>query len=298
MSVLPKRGEFASTRSQVFSATPLRIGRVVLTVHDLPAVSRFYRDALGLHDLCEAGGTAKLGVGETILLELRRDTQARFRSPREAGLYHTAFLLPSRADLGRWFAHASQKRLAIQSAADHAVSEAIYLADPEGNGVEIYADRLPDTWHWDDGKVTLKSTPLDLDDLLRGAGTGSLDGFPGGSTIGHVHLQVGSIAPAEAFYEGVLGFPLTSRFSGASFFGSGNYHHHVATNIWNSRNAGVREQPSTGLADLEIVASETSTLAAVATRAAAAGIAVERQPSGLKLQDPWGTSITLTSSGI
>ena len=117
-------------------------------------------------------------------------------------------------------------------------------------------------------------------------------GAPAGTTVGHVHLQVGSIAPAEAFYGCALGFDLTARYPGASFYSSGGYHHHVAANIWNSRNAGSRTEPSTGLAEFEIVVPDADALGAVETRVLQAGVAATRRPSGLSLRDPWGTAIS------
>jgi catechol 2,3-dioxygenase len=253
---------------------PLTIGKVTLTVHDLDAVTAFYRDAMGLAVLRTDAQGAALGVGETTLLELRRDPAARLRSAREAGLFHTAFLLPSRADLGRWTRHAAETKAPIVGAADHLVSEAIYLTDPEGNGVEIYADRPTSDWTWTNTLVAMASDPLDIESLVASGGQAAWNGFPPGSVVGHVHLQVGAIAPAEAFYVGVLGLDVTCHYPGATFYSSGGYHHHIATNIWNSRGASVRAYPSTGLADIEI-------------RATAA------PPQSL--QDPWGTSITVIS---
>jgi catechol 2,3-dioxygenase len=122
------------------------MGRVALTVHNLERVSAFYQQVLGLHQVKADANTAQLGVGETVLLELRSDLSARRRSPREAGLFHTAFLMPTRTDLGAWTKHAAATRAPIVGASDHGVSEALYLADPEGNGIEIYADRSPDLW--------------------------------------------------------------------------------------------------------------------------------------------------------
>ena len=278
-----------------FDTAPLKIGRVVLTVRDLGRVGRFYQDVIGLHEIAADGESALLGVGSAVLLELRRDAQARFRSPRDAGLFHTAFLLPTRGDLARWTRHAIEGRLQIQGASDHVVSEALYLADPEGNGIEIYADRPAADWEWAGGAVTMRTDPLDMEGLLGSAGAQPWTGLPEGTTVGHVHLQVGAIAPAEAFYGDGLGFQLTVRYPGASFYSSGGYHHHVATNIWNSRDAPVRTEPTTGLADFEIVAADPSVLEAATKRLQAAGIALSPRPSGLALRDPWGTPLSLVS---
>ncbi len=273
----------------------LRISTVTLTVHDLDRVGRFYREVVGLRDLGREGDILRLGSGSTVLLELRRDARARVRSPREAGLFHTAFLLPSRVDLGRWTRHAAKQRFPIEGASDHGVSEAIYLSDPEGNGIEIYSDRPPKTWIWSGETLAMRTDPLDTDALMRDAGASAWDGVPEGATVGHVHLQVGAIAPAEAFYLGVLGVPVTGRYPGASFFGADRYHHHFGANIWNSRNAGQRTEPATGLTDVGVTVADAATLDAIQRRAAAADSNVVRQGSVLSLRDPWGTSLTLTS---
>lgn len=271
------------------------IGKVTLTVNDLDRVSGFYQEAVGLHLLRSDATTAELGVEGKTLLELRRDPAARRRSPREAGLFHTAFLLPSRADLGRWVKHAMKTRPPVVGASDHAVSEALYLSDPEGNGVEIYADRPVLSWQWKDGLVHMPSDPLDLDALVAASGSGDWKGFPEGSTVGHVHLQVGAIPTAEVFYGNILGFAVTSRYPGGTFYAAEGYHHHFATNIWNSRGAGARSYPSTGLANIEIVAN-ADFLASASAKSAEARIATADQPQGLTLSDPWGTEISIVSS--
>lgn len=276
---------------------PLRIGTVAVAVHDLDRVRRFYEQVIGLREIEAGADTARLGTADQVLIELRREPRARFRSPREAGLFHTAFLLPTRADLGRWIVHAARSRFPLQGASDHAVSEAVYLADPEGNGIEIYSDRPRDTWRWSKGEVVLTTDHLDTDDLIRDGGSEPWRGVPAGTTIGHVHLQVGAIAPAEAFYAGVLGVPLTARYPGGSFYGSNGYHHHLATNVWNSRNAAPRTEPTTGLANIDLVSADAAMLNDVAHRAAAGGFAVRRQASALNLRDPWGTSLTLNAPG-
>jgi len=205
------------------------------------------------------------------LLELRADPAARRASPREAGLFHTAFLLPSRADLGAWLQNAVNSNTRLAGAADHLVSEAIYLTDPEGNGIEIYRDRPRADWTVMNGQVEMSTDPLDSAGVLASAAK-PWAGFPEGSVVGHVHLQTGALAPAEAFYSGELGFPVTCRFPGAVFYGDGGYHHHLATNTWNSRGAAPRTYPATGLANIEIIAPG--------------------KPAQT-LRDPWGTSLTV-----
>ncbi|MDZ4095238.1 MAG: VOC family protein [Paracoccaceae bacterium] len=265
------------------SNAPMQIGRVALTVNDITKVGDFYQTTLGLERLSGDGEVARFGAGGRVLLELRADRAARRAAPREAGLFHTAFLLPDRADLGRWLLHASDLDVALAGASDHAVSEALYLSDPEGNGIEIYIDRPRALWSHKDGQVQMTTERLDLQ-ALAAAGTGPWTGAPDGTVVGHVHLQVGALPEAEAFYAGTLGFALTCRYPGGSFYGSGGYHHHLASNIWNSRGAGPRALPATGLADLEIRA-DAAELAAIRARSGGADV----------LQDPWGTSITITA---
>ena len=275
---------------------PLRVGAVALTVRDLETMNRFYQQVIGLTPIERSAGVERLGAGDTVLLELRHDPSAPLADPRAAGLFHIAFLLPSRADLGQWLRQTAEQRIPLQGASDHGVSEAIYLGDPEGNGIEMYADRPSADWTWNNGAIAMKTDHLDIDDLLRKAATAPWERLPERSMVGHVHLKVGAIAPAEAFFGGVLGFEIMARAPGGSFFGSGRYHHHLAANIWNSRNAPVRTTPTTGLANVEIIAADPARLAAIATRAERAGLVVEGQPSGFSLRDPWGTSLTFRNA--
>jgi catechol 2,3-dioxygenase len=277
----------------VLANAPHRIGKVTLMVRDLDRVTRFYQDVIGLEVLQQDPKVVRLGAGATVLLELRQDSHARLRSPREAGLFHTAFLLPGRADLGAWLGSVAERRIPIHGASDHLVSEAIYLADPEGNGIEVYADRPSATWQRDGGMIAMPSDLLDLQDLLRAGADRVWSGFPAGGSVGHVHLQVGAIAPAEAFYGGVLGFGITCRYPGGSFYGSGGYHHQLATNTWNSRGAPVRSEPATGLTDIEILA-DVGAIDAVRSRVSPAQVSAE-SPASLSLRDPWGTSVTLVT---
>ena len=262
------------------ASAPVEIASVALTVRDLPKVADFYRSALGLSDFASDGEVVRLGAGGTVLLELRGDVAARPRSPRDAGLFHTAFLMPSRAALGRWLLHAAAERLPLQGASDHLVSEAIYLADPEGNGIEVYADRPRSAWYGTDGKLKMATEALDLNDLAKDA-DGPWNGAPEGLVVGHVHLQVGDVPQAEAYYRDVLGMPVMAHYPGAAFYGSGGYHHHIATNAWNSRGAGRRSYPSTGLAEL-VLRADPAEAAAIRSRA---GVGT--------LSDPWGTQIAV-----
>ena len=245
-----------------------RIGRVTLTVNDLPKMTAFYRDALGLNVLSSDKAEAVLGT-DTPLLALRSDPAARRPETGEAGLYHTAFLLPERQDLADWLLHAVQSRLALAGASDHDVSEALYMQDPEGNGIEIYRDRPRDEWVWNDGVIRMGSYQLDLDGLARTARPWT--GAPAGTAIGHVHLQVGGLPAAEEFWTDHKA-DVTHRYRGATFFSWDGYHHHIGTNTWNSRGATPRSFPSTGLAEVEILGLPPQVT-----------------------EDPWGTPVRFVS---
>jgi len=275
------------------SAAPLRIGTVRLKVRDLDAVSTFYQTVLGLSPIETGNQRVTIGPGTTPLLELVGDPGLAPHDPRQAGLFHTAFLLPTRADLARWLAHAAASRVALQGASDHIVSEAIYLADPEGNGIEVYVDRPVSRWHGPNGAIKMSTDPLDVQNLLSSAAGSQWSGFPEGGSVGHVHLQVGDTAEADRFYRDVLGFEIAARYPGASFYGSGGYHHQLAGNVWNSRRAGKRPEGMAGLDAVEIVVLRPLPGGAHADRAEGAGFKSTRSTGGLTLHDPWGTAITL-----
>ena len=250
----------------------LDIASVTLAVRDLDRVARFYQDAIGLTAITTDASSVWLGVEGRKLLQLLDRPDFRPADPKAAGLYHTAFLLPTRADLGRWLRHAAALGLKIAGAADHLVSEAVYLADPEGNGIEIYADRPRTTWRWDGRQIAMANARLDLPALMA-LDPAAWTGAPTGTTIGHVHLQVGDIATAEPLYVTGLALDITRRMPQALFISAGGYHHHLALNTWNSQGAGLRDPNRAGLAAV--------TLRTDAPR-----------PS---VTDPWGTTLAFTT---
>jgi catechol 2,3-dioxygenase len=272
------------------------IGRVTLVVHDIDAVAAFYENEIGLHVVHKSGTKADLGTGDgTVLLSLHGNPAALLPEPRAAGLFHTAFLLPSRGDLGRWVRHALERGLVIVGAADHAVSEAVYLADPEGNGIEIYADRPRDLWRWNHGEVEMPSDRLDMQVLAKAGAERLWRGLPDGSVIGHVHLKVGGIAPAEAFYRDILGLAVTCHYPGGSFLAADGYHHHIAVNIWKSRGAKRIEGAVTGLAGFELLV-DPDRLSSIRMHAMAAGISSPvDEGDRITLADPWGIEINVVS---
>lgn len=276
------------------SAAPMRIGRVRLKVRALDAVSSFYQSVLGLTEIARNDREATLGVGLTPLLVLEADPALAPGDRRQAGLFHTAFLMPTRADLARWLGHVAKAHVRLQGASDHIVSEAIYLSDPEGNGIEVYVDRPVSRWLDAGGRIQMTTEPLDVQNLLA-AGEGTVwTGFPEKGCIGHVHLQVGDTAAADRFYRDVLGFDVTVDYPGASFYGSGGYHHQLAGNIWNSRGAARRPEGMAGLDDVEIILRDAAELADILARAESAGLQPTLHDDGATLRDPWGITITLT----
>ena len=275
------------------NAAPMRIGAVRLKVRDLGAVSAFYQSVLGLRPVASGDDRITLGSGGTPLLELAGDPSLAPLDPRQAGLFHTTFLMPTRDDLARWVAHVAEARVPLQGASDHIVSEALYLADPEGNGIEVYADRPVSDWRGESGEIRMSTDPLDLQDLLQSAEGTEWSGFPEAGSVGHVHLQVGDTAEADRFYRDVLGLDIAARYPGASFYGSGGYHHQLAGNVWNSRRASTRPEGMAGLEAVEILVRDAINITAIAARADSTGIASARNADGLTLRDPWGTAITL-----
>jgi len=279
------------------SRTPLHIGAIGLAVRDLEKVTAFYRDALGLIVLDHSKTSAVLGAGGVPFVHLEHRPDAKRDDAREAGLYHTAFLMPTRADLARWLRHVARTRVALTGASDHAVSEAFYLDDPEGNGVEVYGDRPAESWEWTGNNLKITTDPLDIDDILREApANASYSGAPDGMRIGHVHLRVGDVARAESFYRDGLGLDVTRRRHGASFMSSERYHHHIAANVWHSAGAGQRDPQRAGLSWLAFECADERTFADATERLAKAGISVSETSSGLAAADPWETRLRIVQA--
>ena len=244
----PEELEAAGASITAGIAPSATLGAVHLTVGDLGRSLEYYRTQIGLDVLAEENGTATLGAGSRKLLVLYEEPGAR-PADGYSGLYHFALLVPGRSDLARWLAHAARDRVALTGLSDHAVSEAIYLRDPDGHGIEIYRDRPREQW---EGRVLelMTTIPLDTQDLLSeldDPGSEPFDGLPDGTVMGHVHLRVAAIEPTVDFYRD-LGFELMAQLGDqAAFMAVGGYHHHLGANTWES--AG-RPQPPTGHANL------------------------------------------------
>ncbi|MGI3164813.1 VOC family protein [Pseudooceanicola sp. 200-1SW] len=233
---------------------PVHVGTVGLRSRDAEALAAWYRAAVGLQEIRREGATIWLGAGGAPLLALTEVSGLTLAAPQEAGLFHTAFLLPTRRDLAQWIAMAIDQRLPVTGTADHRVSEAIYLTDPEGNGVEIYADRPQNSWDWVGGEVQMGTYALDVEGIMGALGLlpPSWRGAPAGTCIGHVHLKVGDAPRAGRWWRETLGFDAVSTRDDAVFLSTGGYHHHVAVNQWLSAGAGRRSARETGLDFVEL----------------------------------------------
>lgn len=276
------------------TAMPAYVDQSHLVVSDLDAVSSWYQRILGLSPIDTSTNGVTLGVAGTPLLTLTGGGSAKKAPVSAPGLFHHAFLVPDRAGLGRWLVHASENGVQLQGASDHLVSEAIYLADPEGNGIEIYRDRPREEWNYSaDGMVAVNTLPLDLQALYDETPKSGWNGLPPGTALGHIHLQVSDIPQAEAFFRDALGLDVMARYPGASFFATGKYHHHVAANIWNSRGAPKRQGNITGLADYTIRFRDPAVLAATIEKLDALELVVNRSGSAYSLIDPWGIGLNL-----
>ena len=272
-----------------------RIGMVALTVADLSRAQDFYVRALGMTVLDDSGVELVLGAGSTPLLTLRGDPRARPRDRRQTGLFHFAVRVPTQADLARALVGLARARWPLSGASDHLVSEALYLDDPDGNGIEIYRDRPRERWgETDSGEVEMSTLPLDLDRLISSLG-GDLPAaaaLPAGTDMGHVHLQVADLAAVEPFYTDTLGFDVRARsYPGALFVAAGGYHHHVGLNVWNSRGAGAPGPRAVGLRWFERHAG--AGLDALLGRIEAAGLPVEDHDGGVLVRDPSANAVLL-----
>ena len=275
---------------------PAFVDHAHLTANDLPMLSAFYQTAMGLSVIEAAPSGETLGVAGRPLLTLTTDRTAA-RAPRNApGLFHTAFLVPDRRELARWLAHAAHNGVPLTGASDHLVSEAIYLDDPEGNGIEIYRDRDRSEWTYvPDGTVKMATNRLDLQALYDEAPKDGWQGQADGTAIGHIHLQVSDIPEADAFFRDVLGLDVMARYPGASFFATGKYHHHVAANVWNSRGQPKRHAAMTGLADYTIRFNDPAKLAAAVRKLDEMAIPTTRSGDTVSLVDPWGIGLRLSA---
>jgi catechol 2,3-dioxygenase len=275
----------------------LRLGPVRLQVASLERSIAYYERVIGLRVLARASSSASLGPsdGHTVLAELRERVGA-IPVPRRGrlGLYHFAILLPDRAALGRFVGHlASIGEYAGMS--DHLVSEAIYLSDPDGLGIEVYADRPRSSWRTLGRSLQMATQPLDTQDLVRAAGGERWSGAPKGTRIGHVHLHVSDLESAASFYHAGLGFDKVAlEYPGALFLSAGGYHHHLGTNTW-AVGAARASDADARLLEWTLQVPSEKDVDEVAQSLAAGGFQIAREGKDAVTVDPWGTGVRITT---
>jgi catechol 2,3-dioxygenase len=267
------------------------VGAVHLQVTDLQQSVAYYEQTIGLRTCSATSDTAALGAHGAprplLFLQTRHGVLPARRGA--FGLYHFAILLPDRAALGRFAVHLSA--LGVRAGmANHLVSESLYLSDPDGLGIEVYADRPRHNWQHRDRELVMTTEPLDIESVIAGGGGETWTGAPMGTTMGHVHLHVGSLDAAESFYHRALGFHKTVwTYPGALFLAAAGYHHHLGTNTWSSGPAPQENQAR--LLRWELVVPETAHVSAVARSIRAGGYHVEEAANGAIAPDPWGTRV-------
>ena len=277
-------------------APATHMGVVELSVSDLDRSLDYWQRVVGLRLLGRENGRASLGT-DSELVRLVEEPGAR-PADGHTGLYHVALLLPDRPSLARWLAHAARDRVALEGLSDHAVSEAIYLRDPDRHGIEIYADRPREQW---EGKVfeLMTTEPLDVDSLfgeLEDPQTEPFEGLPDGSTMGHVHLRVRDVDDTVRFYRDVLGMGLMAQLGPmAAFLSAGGYHHHIGGNTWESRGAAPAPPGSATLRYATIVVPDDEELGKVTGRVADAGQEPEARDEGVLVRDPSQNALVLTT---
>jgi len=276
------------------------IGRVRLRVADIDDLATFYERVIGLRAVERDADVARLGPdGGEPLIELVSAPDAPPAPSFSTGLFHLAILVPDRAELARSLQRAASAGWRLTGASDHLVSEALYLRDPEGNGIEIYRDRPRDQWGHDGGELRMATLPLDLQDVLGelDGAEGPANGVPADTTIGHVHLQVADIPAAEGFYNGGLGLDVMVRsYPGALFLAAGGYHHHLGVNTWQSQGAPPPPEGALGLDRYEIVLPDEAAVDAAAEALGELGDP-ERVDEGVLATDPSGIRVLLRARG-
>lgn len=273
-----------------------RLGRVRLRVADLERSLDYYQRVLGLRLSERTAATATLCAhgDDTPLVELHEKPGVRPARGGRIGLYHFAILLPDRAALGRFIPHLASIG-ARAGMADHLVSEAVYLQDPDGLGIEVYADRLRSAWRWQNGQLAMATDPLDVAAVVAAAGGAPWTGMPAGTVIGHVHLHVRDLDAGAAFYHQGIGFDkVVWSYAGALFLSAGGYHHHLGTNTWAAAAPAAGEDDAR-LLEWEIVVPDAAAIEATRASLERGGFAFTRDGTDLVARDPWGTQLRVTT---
>lgn len=271
-----------------------RLGPVALRVSDTGRALDFYVSKVGLLLRDRSDAFAVLGTADKDLLRLEFAPGISPRDDRETGLYHVAFLLPDRPSLGAAIARLAANNVKL-GAADHLVSEAIYVWDPDNNGIEIYRDRPRDEWIWNDGQVQMSNRPLDFQGLLAEPDVEALAREPikAGARIGHIHLEVDDLAKAKKFYGDVVGFKQVASLPGAAFLSAGGYHHHIGMNVWESRNGPLPSPHKAGLSKMTFELPDQASIEALRQRLESAGVAAIPAENGLDFFDLWRTNVAV-----
>jgi len=269
------------------------VGAVRLQVSNLDRSTHFYESVLGFRILARTLEGTSLGApgNDRALVWLHSPDGVRSAEGGSLGLYHFAVLLPGRAALGRLAEHLAKARVRV-GMADHLVSEAIYLSDPDGLGIEVYADRPREDWRHDGRELVMTTDPLDVRDLMTAAEDQSWQGMPPGTRIGHVHLHVGGLPEAERFYHRALGLDkVVWSYPGALFFSAGGYHHHLGTNTWGSGEPAPDD--TARLLEWELLLPGEEAVAGAAVSLRESGYRVQETSAGWQATDPWGTNLQL-----
>lgn len=300
MSLITVDSAAAQAAKPSFAVTrPIHIHSAALRVRDLPMMTAFYSQVMGMDVLSQRESESVLGKDGQTLLTLKSRPSDEPDDGRSAGLFHTAFLMPDRASLGRWLIFAVKNNVPFTGFSDHLVSEALYLDDPEGNGIEVYADRAPESWRWNGDQIAMSTERLDIDSLVSGLPGDSTMPYvaPSGFRIGHVHLRVGDTAKAEDFYIKTAGLDMMARIPDASaiFLANGRYHHHIGANVWRSRGAGLRSDKMNGLDSLAFSVSEPL-MDGLRGRLRASGADFHEHGDTIESLDPWGTRVKFISA--
>lgn len=271
------------------------VSQVNLIVANLERSLTFYQEVIGLQVLQQTNSTADLTAdGKTVLVSIQQPDDVVSKLARTTGLYHFALLLPTRADLGRLLKHFLQVRYPLQGASDHLVSEAIYLADPDGNGIEVYADRPASNWSWSNGEVEMATVALDAESLLAEGEGEDWNGMPAGTIMGHIHLHVSELQKTEEFYTKGLGFEVVTRYGGqALFISTGKYHHHIGLNTWNGVGAPPAAENSVGMESYTMVFPSEEKREQIISQLKEMGVAVTEEKGAYMTADPSGNRIRL-----
>jgi catechol 2,3-dioxygenase len=275
----------------------LRLGAVELTVRDVDRSVAWYRQALGLRVHRHDATAAALGDGDETLVVLQEDPIAEPAGRGTAGLYHYALLYPAREELARAAARLVAHRVPVDGASDHGTHEAIYLPDPDGNGLELAWDRARELWPSWQNLEGHRPQPLDFPALMATiAGEPLRESVAAGLRMGHLHLHVGDVAEAIRFYRDVIGFAVQADLGTAAFASAGGYHHHLGMNVWNGQGVGAPPPHTAGLRHWTIVLPTAADVAAVEGRLRDAGAAVDPVDRGLRTADPFGTAVEIVAA--